>query len=93
MVQINQIKKVAIDVKTMSIFIKVTDRFNATFYDQDGQLVGKIEDDYAPDFMPGAHGGDYLDLLIDLDTGQIKNWEQVKREDLEKVLCEVALSG
>lgn len=29
---------------------------------------------YVPDFMPGQHWGDYVDLVIDPETGVILNW-------------------
>ncbi|MGF0237226.1 hypothetical protein ACQR3P_30300 [Rhodococcus sp. IEGM1300] len=43
---------------------------------------------YVPDFFPGQHYGDYLILSIDLETGQIKNWQKPSADDIEKMLSQ-----
>lgn len=74
-------KTVDVDVKTVSLNAKVRDEGYYTFKDQDGETVHKYEG-YVPGFFPGQHYGDYLDLEIDLETGQILNWDSgaVKRQ-------------
>lgn len=57
----------------MHINAKCSDLFSAVFYDSDGKDVADYIG-YVPDFMPGQHWGDYVELEIDLATGQIKNW-------------------
>lgn len=44
--------------------------------DPDKQLVYEVpEGSYVPSIVPGEDG-DYLDFVIDLDTGQIENWKK-----------------
>ena len=42
--------------------------------DDNGKQVYS-RDGYVPDFMPGQHLGDYIELEIDVDTGVILNWQ------------------
>lgn len=74
-------KTVDVDVKTVSLNAKVRDEGYYTFKDQDGEVVHDYEG-YVPGFFPGQHYGDYLDFVIDLETGQILNWDSgaVKRQ-------------
>jgi hypothetical protein len=32
-------------------------------------------DGYVPEFMPGEHYGDYVELKIDIATGKLLNWK------------------
>jgi hypothetical protein len=59
---------------TISFSAKCSDMFGATFLDADGKEVAKY-DGYVPGFFPEEHYGDYVQLDIDLATGQIKNWK------------------
>jgi hypothetical protein len=83
--EINQIKTVPVNAKTISIYMKVSDSFFANLLDQDGKQIGKDYEGYVPSFMPGQHYGDYLILEIDVDTGMIKNWKTPKPDEIEKV--------
>jgi len=60
----------------LNINLKVSDMFDCTVQDNSGNYV--IEDycDYVPDFMPGNHYGDYVELEIDTTTGKILNWRK-----------------
>ena len=61
-------------IKTIEIVAKCRDCFCISAHAADGSEV--IEGDgYVPDFMPGQHHGDYVELTIDVATGQIVNWE------------------
>ena len=48
--------------------------FHATLR-KDGKQIGEYSG-YVPDFMPGNHYGDYVQLEIDTDTGLIVNWKK-----------------
>lgn len=61
---------------------KCSDMFAATL-SQDDKLVGEY-DGYVPNWMPGQHYGDYVELSIDADTGQIVNWKRPTQRDLLK---------
>ncbi|MNO03326.1 hypothetical protein D3C81_2239890 [compost metagenome] len=41
---------------------------------------------YVPGFFPGEHYGDYLQLHINIETGQITNWRKPNAEQLEALL-------
>ena len=69
---------------TLSINAKCSDLFSASLVDGDGKLVGEY-DGYVPDFMPGEHYGDYVELDIDLATGRILNWRVPSKAQLDKV--------
>jgi len=83
--QINQQKTVQVDVTELHLHIKVRDGFAAGLKDAQGEEVGSYEG-YVPNFFPGQHYGDYLILNIDLETGQIKNWQKPAAADIEKMI-------
>jgi hypothetical protein len=83
--QISQKKTVQVDVTLLKLCVKVSDRFNADLVDAQGDKVGSYEG-YVPNFFPGDHYGDYVELDIDLETGQIKNWKKPAATDIEKML-------
>lgn len=78
-------KIVKVNATTLKLHMKVRDQFEAILCDQDGDEIKQYEG-YVPDFMPGEHYGDYLILDIDIDTGQIKNWKQPSKEQVEALI-------
>ena len=66
-------KKVRVNVATIFINLKVRDEFGCAIKTNDGQEIFSYEG-YVPSWMPGEHYGDYVELEIDIDTGQILNW-------------------
>ena len=85
--KINQTKKVEVEAKTLKLHMKVCDGFEAVVADQDGAELAQYEG-YVPGFFPGDHYGDYLILDIDIDTGQIVNWEPPTAAQIEKFISE-----
>lgn len=83
--EINQLKQVKVNAKTLRIHMKVRDQFEAELKDADGEVLKEYEG-YVPDFMPEQHYGDYLILDIDIDTGQITNWEKPSPEQVEEFI-------
>ena len=64
-----------IKVKTLKFIAKCSDCFTGNFYDENNHHVREING-YVPwDF--GIGGGDYVELDIDLTTGQILNWKPI----------------
>lgn len=63
--------------KTITISAKCSDLFSASLDD------GREYDGYVPDFFPGEHYGDYVELEIELATGKILNWKVPTKKDLE----------
>lgn len=84
--KISQKKSVQVDVKTLAIYCKVSDRFSFTLLDAQGEEVYQQEDGYVPDLMPGDHYGDYIILNIDIETGVVTNWRAPTAAELEKVI-------
>ncbi|WP_294833274.1 hypothetical protein [uncultured Gilliamella sp.] len=78
-------KTVNINVKKLSLQIKVTDRFYADLIDEQGEVVGNIELD-VPNFFPGDHYGEYLYLDIDIETGQVTNWNKPTAKQIEAII-------
>ena len=75
-------------MQVISINAKCSDLFSASLT-KDGHHVGEY-DGYVPDFMPGQHYGDYVELQIDVDTGKILNWKKPSQAELNKVFKPVA---
>jgi len=66
--------------------LKVRDRFSCVILDNNRDIIGQYEG-YVPSFFPGNHYGDYLELKIDLETGQILNWgEEITKLDLIELI-------
>lgn len=84
--EINQLKQVKVDAKTIKIHLKVSDRFSYQIVDAQGEVLHEQDDGYVPDFMPGPHYGDYVILDIDVDTGQVTNWPKLTAADIEKAI-------
>ena len=84
--EINQQKTVKVNAKTLRIHCKVSDRFTYAIDDEHGDEIYSQDDGYVPDFMPGAHYGDYVILDIDLDTGTITNWKKPTAAQIEAAI-------
>lgn len=64
----------------LQITAKCSDMFGATLSD------GRDYDGYVPDWFPNKqthHFGDYVQLDIDLETGQILNWKKPSKTELD----------
>jgi hypothetical protein len=75
-------KTVEVEAKTLRIYTKITDRFQAYILDQDGVKIGGQDDGYVPSLMPGDHYGDYIILDIDLESGRVTNWTKPSPEQI-----------
>ena len=67
---------------------KCSDQFAASLMGRWGgstDMIGEEYVGYVPDFMPGSHYGDYVDLEINVDTGMIENWVKPSDAELKKV--------
>lgn len=62
-----------VQVETILVHAKVCDSAGYQLLSPDRKVVAK-RDDYVPSFFPGDHYGDYLELEINIATGQIVNW-------------------
>lgn len=68
--------------KIIRINAKCSDMFSASL-EVDGQTVGDYNG-YVPDWMPGDHYGDYVELSICAQTGKILNWKVPSDSELKK---------
>mgnify|MGYP001598131419 CR=1 FL=1 len=71
--------------KVLMINCKVSDGFRALLLDEAGNTMADYIG-YVPDFMPGEHYGDYVELEIDIETGKILNWKRPSSQDLSKFI-------
>ena len=82
--EIEATEVVKVNVKTLKLHLKVTDRFSASLESATGTEIHAQSDGYVPDFMPDQHYGDYVILDIDIDTGQITNWKTPSAEQIQE---------
>lgn len=73
-------------IKVLSITAKCSDLFFGTFEDKDGNQVGPDVDGYVPRNL-GIGGGDYVEMKIDLETGQILNWKKPSQTAIKNALA------
>jgi len=78
-------------LKTMPTMIsfsaKCSDLFTASFSDAEKNEVAEYRG-YVPGFFPEDHYGDYVQLDVDLKTGQILNWKAPSLADINATLKE-----
>jgi len=70
--------------KVLKIYCKVRDQFCAELKEDSKTL--KDYEGYVPDFMPGDHYGDYIELDIDIETGKILNWQKPTESDIQEFI-------
>jgi len=71
------------------ISAKCSDLCFAQLQDKEGKVLAE-SDGYVPDFMPGNHYGDYVELEIDTETGLILNWKKPTTKTMIKDINEQA---
>ena len=84
--QTNQDSKTA--AQTIRINAKCSDCCFTQALDADGNVLAE-KDGYVPDFMPGQHFGDYIELSIDVQSGKLLNWGTLPPEST-KILNNLA---
>ena len=82
--EINIEKKVKVNAKTLVVCGKTSDCCTVQLLDQDGAIL-KDHDGYVPSGL-GIGSGDYIELNVDLDTGQILNWKKPSSERVEEFI-------
>jgi hypothetical protein len=72
------------DIKTITVQAHVRDTFYATLKDGDGKVI-HVEDGYVPRWMAGSEGGGGDDFTLEIDnkTGQILNWKEITKDQLD----------
>jgi hypothetical protein len=71
-----------VKVKTLSFSAKCSDCFGYDISDEKGNIV-KEDSGYVPHDL-GIGGGDYIQMDIDLATGQILNWKPITEIEVEE---------
>ncbi len=65
-----------VKVKSIRITAKCSDNCYSELLDDKGNVVAD-HSGYVPEFMPGENTfGDYVELEIDLESGQVLNWNK-----------------
>lgn len=70
-------------MKTISISAKCSDMFSASLRENNKEIG--LYNGYVPTWFPNPkvqHWGDYVELEIDIETGQIVNWKKPSQNDL-----------
>lgn len=70
-----------IEAKFVRVHAKLSDSGSYSLLDSESRTLAD-SDGYVPGFFPTEHCGDYLDLIIDLESGQILNWIKPDAEDV-----------
>jgi len=68
----------------IKISAKCSDLCWAELQDNEGNSIGQEYDGYVPEIMPGG-GGDYVNLEIDTETGNILNWIPPTEKELNYI--------
>jgi hypothetical protein len=76
-----------IEAKTIQVYAKPSDCGVYSLLDRDGRQLHEV-DGYVPRWFPGDNYGDYIILNIDIDTGQILNWQPPTAAQLERWMDE-----
>ena len=71
--------------KVISFSAKCSDLFGATFRDANNAEVA-VYSGYVPGFFPEEHYGDYVQLDVNLETGQILNWKKPTLKQINATL-------
>lgn len=71
-------------MRILRICAKCSDLFTAKLERPNKKPI--THEGYVPDFMPEQHWGDYVELDIDVDSGQIINWKVPTDKVLEQQL-------
>jgi len=61
---------------TLKISAKCSNLLFASLHDETGKQIGRLHDGYVPSWFGEDVSGDYVDLTIDIVTGQIVGWKQ-----------------
>lgn len=67
-------------MKVISISAKCSDLFSAVL-EQDGRFVGEYHG-YVPEWIGDNGSEDYVEMTIDVETGQIIGWQKPTDDDL-----------
>lgn len=70
------------EAKTVNITAKCSDMFGANLYDEQGNQIGEDYSGYVPKWFNQGGYGDYVELEIDIKTGQIVGWVQPNETQL-----------
>ncbi len=79
----SRVKKIAEQAKTLIFSMQVRTEFTIHLMGQDGVWLFDYEGYILPAFLPErGFSGEYLTLDIDIDSGQITNWQKPTREQI-----------
>lgn len=83
-IKLNVMKPIEVEAKYVTVHVKACDQGTYELIGSDDATLGIREDNYVPnDIIPGSYG-DYIELKINIETGQIVNWKQPTPEQIRK---------
>jgi len=82
--KININRTVPVNAKMIEFRAKLRDTGTYLIYDDQGELLAESVNHYVPnEILPGDYG-DYIELQIDLETGQVLNWAKPTAEAVQE---------
>jgi hypothetical protein len=78
---------VQVEAKTLRICAKPCDAGLYTVLDAENKVIHEV-DGYVPRWLGNDQCGDYIEMTIDLDTGQIIGWVTPTAAQLERWMDE-----
>lgn len=72
-------------ITTIKIVAKCSDNCHIKYVNEKQEIVAQGHD-YVPDFMPEEHYGDYVELDIDIATGQVLNWKKPTQAQIKTAM-------
>ena len=82
--KVNITEKVEKDIKFIEVIAHCRDCCITQLTNGVGDVLYE-HDGYVPAFLPNTHR-DSLNLIIDLETGQIQNWPKITNDQLQKFI-------
>jgi len=74
-------------MRVLTISAKCSDLCTTRYKDKNGKITESKDYAYVP-YNIGVGGGDYVEMNIDMETGQILNWKSVNDTKVIKAIKE-----
>lgn len=82
----NEIEITKRKFKVLNVSAKCSDMCSIWTYNTEDNFETKLEHDgYVLDGLGIGHNGNYIDISIDIETGQIINWPKLTDKNLEEI--------
>lgn len=83
-IEIDVVMPAKVKVQFVRVHMKIRDEGTYILLDQDKKQIVEIDNCYVPsDIIPGS-SDDYIDIIIDIETGQIVNWKKPSPREIKE---------